>query len=61
MRALVRNEGETIVDTMNIKNIDWSNGKPLTDPEWIGGPYKLIENFTPPVDQPEISEDPSNI
>ncbi len=57
MRALIRNPGETVTEDMKIPCINWSNGMPLTDPKWFGGPYKLIDNFTPEI-EPEISGDP---
>ena len=44
MKALVRNKGETITEDMHIPCIDWETGKPLTDSNWFGGPYKLVEN-----------------
>lgn len=53
MKALIRNEGETITEDMNIPCIDWNTGAPLTDPEWYGGPYALVQNYVPPVnDEP---------
>ena len=51
MKALIRNEGETITDNMDIPCIDWNTGAPLTDPKWYGGPYKLVENYVPPADE----------
>ena len=51
MKALIRNEGETITEDMAIPCIDWNTGAPLTDPKWYGGPYKLVENYVPPVDE----------
>lgn len=65
MKALVRNEGETVTENMDIPCIDWSDGYPLTNPKWFGGPYKLVENYTPPMDeedniqseQPEVEEE----
>ena len=65
MKALIRNEGETITEDMNIPCIDWNTGAPLTDAKWFGGRYKLVENYVPPVseednvqpEQPEIEEE----
>ena len=65
MKALIRNEGETITEDMDVPCIDWKTGVPLTDTKWFGGPYKLIENYVPPVseedivqtEQPEIEEE----
>ena len=44
MKALIRNDGETILETDNIEGIDWTTGAPLTNPSWCGGPYRLIED-----------------
>ena len=51
MKALIRNEGETITEDMTIPCIDWNTGAPLTDPKWYEGPYKLVENYVPPADE----------
>ena len=57
MKALIRNEGETVIEGMEIPCIDWSTGWPLTDPAWAGGRYQLVENYTPPQDDaPETYE-----
>ena len=48
MKALIRNEGETVTEDMNIPCIDWKTGYPLTDPKWFGGPYTLVQNYVPP-------------
>lgn len=45
MKALIRNEGETVTEEMGITGIDWETGYPLTNPKWFGGPYTLIENY----------------
>ena len=50
MKALLRNEGETITEDMNIPCIEWDTGYPLTDPKWFGGPYTLVQNYVPPID-----------
>ena len=50
MKALIRDEGETVTEDMGIDGIDWATGAPLTNPDWYGGPYALIENYVPPVD-----------
>jgi len=53
MKALVRNKGETVLESYDIPGIDWKNGYPLTHPEWAGGPYTLVQNYVPPVnDEP---------
>ena len=64
MKALIRNKGETITEVMDIPCIDWSTGYPLTGAKWFGGPYKLVQNYVPPVDEEqeetyeEIAVDP---
>ena len=58
MKALIRNEGETITEDMNIPCIDWLNGYPLTDTKWFGGPYTLVQNYVPSQeDAPESYEE----
>ena len=51
MKALIRNEGETVTEDMNIPGIDWSTGYPLTCDKWFGGPYKLVQNYVAPVEE----------
>lgn len=48
MKALVRNEGETITEEANASWIDWDTGAPLTNKAWSGGPYKLITDYHDP-------------
>ncbi len=45
MKALIRNEGETVTEADGIPGIDWTNGMPLTCPDWAGGPYQLVDNY----------------
>ena len=67
MRALIRNEGETVTEDMNIPCIDWNTGYPLTNAKWFGGPYTLVQNYVPPKDdepaqyEEVIVEDPEPI
>ena len=57
MKALIRNEGETVTEDMGIAGIDWETGAPLTNPAWAGGPYQLVQNYVPPQeDAPETYE-----
>ena len=49
MRALIRNEGETVAENDGIVGIDWDTGAPLTNDSWSGGPYVLVENYDPSV------------
>ena len=64
MKALIRNSGETVTEDMGIAGIDWTNGMPLTNPEWCGGPYTLVNDYVPEdpardfVATPEASQDP---
>ena len=50
MRALIRNEGETIPEDAGIAGIDWNTGYPLTGPHWFGGPYTLVQNYSAPTE-----------
>lgn len=50
MKALIRNNGETVTEDMHIAGIDWNTGAPLTNEAWYGGPYTLIENYVPEVE-----------
>ena len=51
MKALIREEGETVTEDMGIPGINWATGYPLTAPGWAGGPYTLVNDYAP--------EDPS--
>ena len=44
MKALIRNNGETILSTSSIDGIEWTTGAPLTNPSWAGGAYALCED-----------------
>ena len=45
MKALIRNEGETVTDCMGVPGINWDTGYPLTASGWVGGPYRLVDNY----------------
>ena len=45
MKALVRRSGETVTEDIGYTFINWNTGYPLTDPDWSGGPYQLVENY----------------
>ena len=47
MKALIRNPGEAVVESSNIPGIDWFSGAPLTNPDWFGGPYILVNDYVP--------------
>lgn len=57
MRALIRNDGETITDDMRIAGIDWNTGAPLTNTDHIGGPYILVNDYVPTVNE-DFAEEP---
>lgn len=57
MKALIRDEGETVTEDMHIPCIDWKTGYPLTDPKWFGGPYNLVQNYVSPQDDAPESYD----
>ena len=44
MKALIRNDGETVRETDGIDGIDWQTGAPLTNEGWCGGPYALAQD-----------------
>ena len=47
MKALIRNPGETVAENDGIIGINWDTGAPLTNPDWAGGTYVLVENYNP--------------
>ena len=49
MKALIRNPGETVTEDDDIACIEWSTGYPLTNAKWFGGPYTLVQNYVPPM------------
>lgn len=58
MKALIRNNGETVLETDGHDFIDWSTGYPLTGEKWFGGPYRLVQNYVAPAeDQEETYEE----
>ena len=52
MKALIRNEGETVTEDMGHSFVDWKTGAPLTNPDWFGGPYILMNDY--------VSDDPAD-
>ena len=54
MKALIRNEGETVTENDHIAGIDWNTGSPLTNKAWCGGPYRLVQNYVPPVEGGQV-------
>jgi len=58
VKALIRNSGETVTENMGISGIDWNTGAPLTNAKWFGGPYTLVQNYVPPMnDEPAQYEE----
>ena len=51
MKALIRNPGETILESYDLAFIDWNTGAPLTNSEWSGGAYILVNDYIPTVDE----------
>lgn len=47
MKALIRGIGEIITEDMGLPGINWDTGAPLTNPEWAGGPYILVNDYVP--------------
>lgn len=45
MKALIREEGETVTEDMEIPGIDWTTGYPLTARGWAGGSYVLVNDY----------------
>ena len=59
MKALIRNEGETIIEGMGIPCIDWDTGAPLTNAKWFGGPYILVNDYVPDAVQAPPAQAPA--
>lgn len=47
MKALIRNEGETVTESQHHRFINWATGAPLTNADWSGGPYILVNDYDP--------------
>lgn len=45
MKALIRNPGETVTERDGVVGIDWDTGAPLTNRDWCGGPYVLVNDY----------------
>jgi len=58
MKALIRTNSDFVLESDNIPGIDWNIGYPLTNPKWFGGPYTLVQNYVPPMnDEPAQYEE----
>ena len=58
MKALIRNSGETVLESYAIPCINWNTGAPLTNPDWYGGPYILVNDYVPDDPADDFAEDP---
>jgi len=47
LKALIRHPGETVPEDCGLSFIDWQNGAPLTNPDWYGGAYTLVNDYDP--------------
>ena len=45
MKALIRSETEILTEDCGLSFINWNTGAPLTNPDWFGGPYQLVDNY----------------
>ena len=66
MKALIRNPGETVLESDNVPGIEWNTGYPLTASGWAGGPYILVNDYVQTADEdfaeapePEIVTEPA--
>lgn len=58
MKALIRNPGETVLESYDLAFIDWDTGAPLTNTEWSGGPYILVNDYVPETPDEDFAEAP---
>lgn len=56
MKALIRNHGEIVTEDKGIDGINWDDGAPLTNSQMCGGPYTLVEDYTPSTEDEENNE-----
>lgn len=61
MKALIRGDGETVTEGMNIDGIDWTTGAPLTNADWCGGPYRLVADYVESSEQVSIDYAAANM
>ena len=54
MKALIRNPGETVLETYGLTFIDWTTGAPLTNSGWFGGPYVLVDDYVPTENEDDV-------
>lgn len=61
MKALIRGLNETVLESHNLVFINWDTGAPLTNPEWSGGPYILVNDYVPETPDVDFAETPEPI
>ena len=59
MKALIRNEGETVIQGIGFTFINWNTGAPLTNRDWYGGPYALVNDYVPEDPARDSTTDPA--
>ncbi len=47
MKALIR-DNDVVMECDGVDGIDWTTGQPMTNPEYCGGPYRLVQNYVMP-------------
>ena len=57
MKALIRNPGETVFESYDLAFIDWNTGVPLTNAEWSGGPYTLVNEYVPNIEDDFVTDE----
>ncbi len=60
MRALIREKGETVLESDNVPGIEWDTGYPLTASGWAGGPYILVNDYVPETPDEDFAEAPEH-
>ena len=53
MKALIR-KNDVVMECDRVDGINWNTGQPLTNPEYCGGPYTLVLNYEPPIDDEPV-------
>ena len=59
MKALLRDEGETVTQDMRLTFINWNTGAPLTNRDWFGGSYVLVNDYVREDPAGEFTIDPA--
>ena len=58
MKALIRDKGETVLESYDIPGIDWDTGYPLPASGWAGGAYTLVNDYIPDTPDADFAEAP---